>query len=108
MLLTLNDYNEKGVITPKIWFDMSGKREKLNEIKDMKKFIISFSYMKNFIEKIKSLNFRKIEWYPDLGVFEFENENIGFIISSIGAPVITTIFEDLICISGKYFIFMRK
>ncbi|MEW5937460.1 MAG: nucleoside phosphorylase [Candidatus Thermoplasmatota archaeon] len=104
MLPTLNDYNEGGVITPEIWFAQSGMKDKLNEVKDVNKFIITFPYMKKFSEKVESQEHRKIEWYPNLRIFEFENEDIGFFVSSIGASSTAMFLEELIYTGGKYFV----
>jgi uridine phosphorylase len=64
--MILNDYDEKGVITPESWFKIIIPEEKLEQIKGINKFILTFS--------------------------------------SIGAPAVTMVLEELIYLGGKYFI----
>jgi len=104
MLFVLDDYDEKGIITPQLWFDVSVARGKLDELKGVERFVMTFGYMKGLIEEVKSLRFREVGWYPNLGIFELEGEDVGFVVSPIGAPAITTILEELVCLGGKYFI----
>lgn len=104
MTIILNDYNEESVITPKIWFEESGLEKKVKELKSVKKFVITFPYLKNFIDMAKLYNFKEIEWYPNLGIFEYKGEKIGFFISRAGAPAISMDLEELIYIGGKFFI----
>lgn len=104
MVIELNDYKEEGVITPKLWFEESGIISKIKDFPNIKHFIITFPYMKFFIEKAKHHNFKNIEWYPNLGVFEFEGKKIGLFISPIGAPATTLGLEELIYIGGKFFL----
>lgn len=42
MVPTIRDYEEESVITPEIWFATFGMNDRLNEMKDMNKYIIAF------------------------------------------------------------------
>jgi len=100
----LDDYNEKSVINPRIWYRELGLEDKVKELKDIEKFIFTFPYMKNFIERAKSCNFKEIKWYPNLGIFEFEDTKIGMLITRIGAPATGIDLEELIYFGGRFFI----
>ena len=103
-MLPIKDYNEEGVISPEVFFRETGLKELSKEISHVKKYIITFPYMKSFFEMPKALNFRNIQWYRNLGLFNFNGEDIGLMVSSIGAPMIVTILEELIALGGRYFI----
>jgi uridine phosphorylase len=103
-MLNFEDYHEHSVVTPEASFKYSGQADKLNEI-DTDKFILIFPYMKNFINKVESFEFKKIDWfYPELRILNLDGEKIGIAISRVGAPCIGMLLEDLIYIGGKYFI----
>ena len=102
--MTFNDYKEKSVLTPKSWFDASGISKKIHEVKDIEKYIITFPYMKELIEKTKAFNSKIIEWYPNFFVFEFEGEIIGLVASPVGAPMTAGLIEELIHMGGIYFV----
>ncbi len=100
----IDDLNEKGIITPCKWFRASGIYKKLKELKGIKKYIITFDYMKNFIERVRTYKNKEIEWYKGLYIFEYKKEKIGFFASSIGAPIIAILLEEFIEMGGKYFV----
>ncbi len=100
----MDDLNEKSVITPYKWFRVSGIYKKLKEVKGIKKYIITFDYMKDFIERVKKCKNKEIKWYKGLYIFEYKKEKMGFFASSIGAPIIAILLEEFIEMGGKYFI----
>ena len=104
MTVSLRDYNERSVITPEIWFREVGIGKKLKELKNVRKFIITFPYMRGFIEKTDSFRVKEIEWFQNLRILEIEGENIGFYLSRTSAPVIAIDLEELIYVGGRFFV----
>jgi len=104
MTVPLRDYNERSVITPEIWFREFGMEKKLEELKNVSKFIMVFPYMRGFIQKADSFCVRKIEWFQNLRILDIEGENIGLYLSRIGAPAIAIDLEELIYIGGRFFV----
>jgi hypothetical protein len=78
------------VISPELFFAQTGLTDSLKEVRHVKKYILTFPYMKHLIERARNFDFRNIQWYKNLGLFNFNGEDIGLMISSPGAPMITT------------------
>jgi len=102
IMLPIDDYNEEGVISPELFFAQTGKLSK--ETAHVKKYILTFPYMKILAEKAKAFNLRDIQWYKNFGLFNVNGEDVGLMISSPGAPMMVTILEELIALGGRYFI----
>jgi len=105
MPLEIDDYNEEGVVTPDSWYDAYGGKEKLKEVKDITRYILTFSYLSHFLETMKSQEeLQKAQCYPDLYTFNFSRQRIGCVVVPIGAPAACTRLEDLIYMGGNSFI----
>lgn len=103
-MLGLDDYEEKEVLSPELFIEQSGISKFVKEVSHIKKYILTFKYMKEFISSAQNYNLREISWCNGLFVYTYEGEDIGLFISPIGAPAIATALEELIAFGGRYFV----
>jgi len=103
-MLKVNDYNEREVLSPKEFFNAAGISGLTKEVSHIRKYILTFKYMKAFLSRCEFHNMRQIQWYNNLNLFNLNGEDIGLLVSLTGAPAITTSLEELIAFGGKYFI----
>jgi len=100
----INDFRDEGIITPKITFDSSTKKNDLKQVKGIKKYIVTFSYMKYLIDKVKTLNWKNLIWHPRLGIINIYDEPIGFLTTRVCAPATIVDLEELIYLGARYII----
>lgn len=102
--LRKDDYHEESVVTPECWFKATHEEAKLLEAQYIEKYILTFSYMEHFLEHIKSLDARRVEWYPNLWTFSLNGERCGLLVCPIGAPATVGRLEDAIYLGGDEFL----
>lgn len=100
----IDDYSEEGVATPDSWYEAYGGKERLREVRDIEKYILTFGYLAHFLEAMKSHESQKAQCYPDLYTFSFSSQRLGCVVVPVGAPAACTRLEDLIYMGGKSFI----
>ncbi len=100
----IDDFDDEGVITPKINFEFSCKKNDLKQVKGIEKYIVTFSYMKHLIDKAKTLNWKNLKWHPRLGIININKEPIGFITTRVCAPATIVDIEELIYLGARYII----
>jgi uridine phosphorylase len=100
----INDFSDEGVITPKTNFDISCKKEDLKQVKHIKKYIVTFSYMNHLIDKAKTLSWRNLKWHPRLGIIKINNEPIGFMTTRVCAPATIVDIEEMIYLGARFII----
>ena len=104
MPLEIDDYSEEGVATPDSWYEAYGGKERLKEVSDIEKYILTFGYLSHFLEAMKSHESQKAHCYPDLYTFSFKSQRLGCVVVPVGAPAACTRLEDLIYMGGRSFI----
>lgn len=103
--MDLNDYEEEGIATPDTWYEAFGGKEKLQEVKDVERYILTFSYLSHFLDTMKAQEgIQKAHCYSDLYTFTFKGQRIGCAIVPVGAPAACTRLEDLVYMGGKRFV----
>ncbi len=100
--LFIKDLDQDGVISPSDWFRVAERHRKVEELSNVKKYVLTFEYMRNLKNMVEKIGY-SVEWYPNLYIIGGKPP-IGFMFITIGAPMAATTLEELIFMGGREFI----